>query len=95
MEKKKVKTPAYWCEKEYQPLIEVETIFGNTVKIPSGYKEHWDLMMDMSELIISKQGREVGLQTIRELMIEEPAMPSRNRVDFYLVFAEAYEEEGE
>ena len=92
MKEKEIKTPAYWREERFQPLIEVETIYGNKVEIPRRFKDSWDMMMDMSERIISKQGRADGLRTIEEIMKTEPPMPGRERVDFCKVFIENYRE---
>ena len=36
-----VQTPSYWKEEKYQPLVEVETAYGNKVKIPERYLPLW------------------------------------------------------
>ena len=92
MEHKKVETPAYWNEEQFQPLMEVTTIFGNKIKIPSRFKGSWDMMMFMCEKIISAQGKAAGLKTIREIMRAEKQMTSKGREDFCKVFLEDYQE---
>ena len=93
IDKKEVKTPLYWKKEEFQPLVEVETLYGNKVKIPSRSKESWDFLTNMSKTIISEQGRRAGLKTIKELMATETQMTSKKREDFCKVFAEIYQEQ--
>lgn len=38
-----VKTPECWKEAEYQPLVEVETAYGNKVKIPESSLILWQM----------------------------------------------------
>lgn len=90
---KSVKTPRYWQSEEFQPLVEVKTIYGNKVRIPSLFKESWDILTNMSESIISEQGRLAGLKTIKELMATENQMTSKKREDFCKVFVEGYQEQ--
>jgi len=90
---KTVKTPQYWQEERYQPLIEVNTIYGNTVRIPNCFKDSWDILTQMSKNIISGQGRPAGLKTIKELMGSENQMTSKKREDFCKVFLESYQEQ--
>ena len=37
-----VKTPEYWQEAEFQPLVEVQTAYGNKVKIPQSLLNMWN-----------------------------------------------------
>ena len=87
-----IKTPIYWSEKQFQPLTEVKTIYGNKVKIPKRFKDSWDILTSMSEKIISEQGLQAGLKTIKELMDSENQMTSKKREDFCKVFMENYQE---
>ncbi len=60
-----VKTPPYWKEEKYQPLIEVKTVYKNKVKIPSVMKDNWDFLMQCCENIIQREGRQRGLEIIK------------------------------
>ncbi len=93
MEKKVVKTPKYWQEEKYQPLVEVKTIYGNTVKIPERSKDSWDFLMKHCEEKILRQGRQDGLKTIKASLDSATIMRSRECEDFYKVFAENYQEQ--
>ena len=46
-----VKTPMYWQEEKYQPLIEVKTVYKNNVKIPSVMKDNWDFLMQIHTVL--------------------------------------------
>ena len=37
-----IKTPSYWQEEKYQPLVEAETAYGNKVKIPKSLQDIWE-----------------------------------------------------
>ncbi len=38
---KMIKTPKYWEMERYQPLVEVKTMYGNTVQIPRCFEGTW------------------------------------------------------
>ena len=38
-----IKTPSYWQEEKYQPLVEAETAYGNKVEIPQNLQNIWEL----------------------------------------------------
>ena len=88
---KTLKTPDYWKDEEYQPLIEVKTINGNSVRIPERLKDSWDFLMTCFEPVILEQGKVAGLNTIKDLMEAESQMTSKKREDFYKVFVENYQ----
>lgn len=92
IDKKEVKTPAYWKEDQFQPLVEAETLYGNKVKIPSRSKESWDFLTNMSKTIISEQGRRAGLKIIKESLDTATLKRSKECEDFYKVFTESYQE---
>ena len=93
MQMKTVQTPEYWKEERYQPLIEVETIYGNTVRIPERFKDSWDFLMMNYEKLISRQGRANGLKAIKESLDSSTIARSRDCEDFYKVFAENYQKQ--
>ena len=93
MKGKKVETPAYWEEGKYQPLIEVKTMFGNTVKIPERFKDSWEFLTLSYEKVISEQGRANGLKAIKESVVSSTLQRSRDCEDFYKVFAESYQKQ--
>ena len=37
-----IKTPSYWQEEKYQPLVEAETAYGNKVEIPQNLQNVWE-----------------------------------------------------
>lgn len=37
-----IKTPDYWQEEKYQPLVEAETAYGHKVKIPKNLQDIWN-----------------------------------------------------
>ena len=88
-----VKTPSYWNEERFQPLVEVKTIYGNTVKIPERLKDSWDFHMKCFEEIMSEQGKQIGLKTIKEMLDSATTMRSRVCEDFYKVMFENYQEQ--
>ena len=90
---KMIKTPSYWNEERFQPLVEVKTIYGNTVKIPERSKEFWDFQMKCFEEIMSEQGKQIGLKTIKEILDSDITMRSRECEDFYEVMFENYQEQ--
>ena len=85
-----VKTPEYWKEPKYQPLIEVTTLSGSKIKIPERLKDTWDFLMNSYKELISSQGIENGLKTIREGLATATIKRSRDAEDFFKVFAEIY-----
>ena len=92
MEGKEIKTPEYWKEQRFQPLVEVKSITGSTVKIPSRSKEFWEFLMKNYEKVILEQGKVNGLKIIRESLDTATIMRSRECEDFCRVFAENYQE---
>ena len=46
-----VKTPTYWQEEKYQPLVEVKTAYGNKVKIPESLVQCWELEITLKEAL--------------------------------------------
>ena len=50
-----VKTPKYWQEEKYQPLVEVETAYGNKVKIPEKLKISYEMAKNRKEHIEKNQ----------------------------------------
>ena len=91
-EMKTVKTPEYWKEARYQPLVEVTTLSGSKIKIPERLKDSWDFLMNNYKGLISRQGIANGLKTIRESLDTATIKRSKECEDFYKVFAENYQE---
>ena len=81
-----VKTPDYWQEERYQPLVEVETLYGNKVHIPQRFKENWELWLRQKEILIDllRDGVQHGY-------LEETSNPRKKwAVDLRKVFYELY-----
>ena len=81
-----VQTPSYWQEEEYQPLIEVETAYGNKVKIPERCLIDWNAFHDNKERAIKafEQATVDGLY--------EGDKRRKFGVDLRKVFIESYHE---
>lgn len=47
-----VKTPSYWLEEKYQPLVEAETAFGNKVLIPQSLMDTWEMWERNKHLVL-------------------------------------------
>ena len=88
-----VKTPDYWKEEKYQPLVEVKTIYRNTVKIPERSKDFWDFQIKGFEEIISKLGKQAGLKIIKEMLDPEIIMRGLECEDLYKVMLENYQKQ--
>ena len=85
MSKKEVKTPKYWEDELFQPLIEVETAYGSKVKIPKRYINGWQTAkMEKAE------AERLGLGVLDGLENEEIAPMY---YDLERVFFEIYEED--
>ena len=52
---KTVKTPEYWKKEQFQPLIEVETAYGNKVKIPEKLKVSYEVAKKRKAFIEKEQ----------------------------------------
>lgn len=81
-----VKTPSYWKEEKYQPLIEVSTLYGNKVKVPERFLDTWEYL---------EKAKHRRKQMIEQLTADGfRQMPSSNKLkkDLQLVFYEIYEE---
>ena len=42
-----IKTPSYWQEEKYQPLVEAETAYGNKVEIPQNLQDVWEMVASL------------------------------------------------
>ena len=65
---KTIKTPKYWQDKLFQPLIEVKTAYGNKVKIPKMYFNGWQTAK-MEKAEAERLGLDIldGLERDREI----------------------------
>ena len=84
--KKSIKTPEYWEDPLFQPLIEVETAYGNKVKIPNKFINGWQTAK-MTKEDMEKR----GLDPLDGLEIDKEINPLY--YDLELVYYEIYEEE--
>ena len=86
-----VQTPSYWAEERYQPLIEVETAYGNKVKIPKDFVSCWEMWLRNKEETIEIFAREKARGWGRK----ETPNPRRRAIiarDYQKVFIEDYHE---
>ena len=83
---KTIKTPKYWEGKIFQPLTEVETAYGNKVKIPKLYINGWQTAK-MAKEELERLGLDVldGLERHKET--------NSLYYDLERVFYEIYEED--
>ena len=83
---KTIKTPEYWTDEIFQPLTEVETAYGNKVKIPKMYINGWEIAKK-----VKVESERLGLDVLHGLEIHEETNPLY--YDLERVFYEIYEEE--
>ena len=81
-----VKTPKYWESELFQPLIEVETAYGNKVEIPKMYFNGWQTAK-MEKAEAERLGLDIldGLERDKEV--------DSLYYDLERVFLEIYEED--
>ena len=49
---KTIKTPEYWKEERFQPLVEMETMYGTKVMVPENLMPAWqDYLMHHKDLL--------------------------------------------
>ena len=89
---KTLKTPEYWKEEEFQPLVEVTTLFGESIEIPERFKDSWEFLTKNYKQEISKLDKATGLKIIRKSLDTATLKRSKECEDFYKVFAENYQE---
>ena len=81
-----VQTPGYWQEEKYQPLVEVETAYGNKVKIPESL---------LDTLKIWKHRKEEILRNIEQAKAEgffKKTIHNQNKQDLKRVYFEQFQE---
>ena len=80
-----VKTPSYWSEEVFQPLVMVETRNGNIVKIPRPFTGGWEIAKVTADYMEEK-----GEDLLEGLSLH----PEDNQLfcDLYKVYLEVYEE---
>ena len=83
-----VKTPSYWKEEQYQPLIEETTYYGNPVLIPKRSQLAWKYLIDQMNRISEQYGPENAVGWLKERL---PQVKKHGRV-LRKVFIEEYEE---
>ena len=81
-----VKTPKYWESELFQPLIEVETAYGNKVKIPKMYTNGWQ-----TAKMAKAESERLGLDILDGL--ERDKEVDSLYYDLERVFLEIYEED--
>ncbi len=83
-----VKTPSYWQEEKYQPLVPVKTAYGHTVQIPKLYEENWESYLRTKDMIIK-----MWLPEKADGCLKETSNPRQKwGVDLRRVFLEIYKE---
>ena len=83
-----VKTPSYWKEEQYQPLIEETTYYGNPVLIPKRSQLAWECRKDQMRRIMKQYGPENAVGWLKNRI---PQVKKHGRV-LIAVFLEEYEE---
>lgn len=85
-EQKKVLTPSYWQEEQYQPLVEVETAYGNKVRIPQSLLSTWAMWEEGKQLILP------NIEQAKAAGWFEPSKRNPAYRDLKRVFFELYQE---
>ena len=86
-----VQTPSYWAEERYQPLVEVETAYGNKVEIPKDFVPYWEVWLKHRKMVSETFEREKARGWGRK----ETPNPKRRAIiaqDYQKVFIEDYHE---
>ena len=83
-----VKTPSYWKEEQYQPLIEETTYYGNPVLIPERSLLAWKCRKEQMQYYVERYGQEKAVGWMQNRMQE---IKKHGRV-LIAVFLEEYEE---
>ena len=83
-----IATPSYWQEERFQPLVEVQTAYGNKVKIPENCLPLWEML--------SKYNKEKAAQYYEQVIADgsfDSRKPIRNKTahDLIKVFVEKYQ----
>ena len=88
-----IKTPSYWKEAEYQPLLETETVYGHKVKVPERFLGTWELIKECAEdddkATVNRMDYMDSVMHGLNGMIETR---SRRAADFAKVLLEIYDE---
>jgi len=79
---KTVKTPTYWQKDRYQPLVEMKTVYGNSVQVPKRFTDAWWSINITREAIVAD-----GLEPLD--FLHEDEFPY---YDIERVYYEIYEE---
>ena len=80
-----VKTPKYWEKERYGKHVEVETAYGNKVKIPARFLNGWETAKQLKEYC-DRHGQDplAGLEILEET---QPLSYDLERV-FYEIYQE-------
>ena len=81
-----IKTPSYWQEEEYQPMVEVETAYGNMVAIPQNLQDIWE---DVARL---KGKYPKDVERAKEAGFFKRTIHNRVKRDVLLVYYEEFQE---
>lgn len=85
-----VRTPEYWKQKEYQPLVNCRTLFGNPVRMPQRYKESWEFQVELFNKIVAESGFQEGLHYMEHALEIVEESRGQNCIDLFLVMLERY-----
>ena len=86
MTNKEVKTPKYWEEEIFRPLVKAETAFGNSVMIPKQFMSGWQ-----NALLTYRDMQRLGKNPLDGLEVLKEVNPMY--YDLVRVFYEVYETE--
>ena len=81
-----VKTPSYWQEEKYQPLVEAETAYGHKVKIPKNLHGIWEKTASLK----GRYPRDVEMAKAAGFFTR--TLHNRVNQDILLVYYEEFEE---
>ena len=82
-----IKTPSYWKEEKYQPLVEAETAYGNIVEIPQNLQDIWKRTASLK----GKYPKDV--EQAKAVGFFERKTRNRENWDILLVYYEEFQEQ--
>ena len=81
-----IKTPIYWQEEKYKPMVEVETAYGNKVKIPKNLQNIWEMVASLK----GKYPKDV--EQAKSVGFFKRTIHNRLKRDVMLVYYEEFQE---
>ncbi len=81
-----VKTPSYWDEEKFQPMVETTTLYGNKVKVPERFSDAWAFYHRRKREMLMK------IEHLTADGLRQARACNKLNKDLQMVFYEIYEE---